>query len=137
MIEVVNFKPEHLERIKLKACHDGERPEAIKGSAVTLLSGDSPLAIIGWHFVSKGVVQIWAFLSDEISSVKKSFHKEILSLIRWAFEGNPVQRIQMSVVVGYMAGWKWARSLGFVCEGVMKKYGPTGNDYWLFARTSI
>ncbi len=136
MIEVVDYLPEHLERIKLKACHNGERPNKISGVAVTILSGEDPLAIIGWYFISKGVVQIWAFLSDAITPVKKSFHKEVLSLLRWAFDSHPVQRIQISVVYGYTTGWKWARSLGFSCEGIMKKYGPSGNDYWLFARTT-
>lgn len=136
MIKVVNYSSSHLERIKLKACHDGERPASINGTAVTFLLGDEPLAIIGWYFVTESVVQIWALLSDGISAVKKSFHKEVLALLRWAFLSHPVRRIQMSVRVGYSVGWRWAQSLGFTCEGVMKKYGPIGEDYWLFARTS-
>jgi hypothetical protein len=134
MIEIVDYKPEHLAGIVLRECHDGERPVEIRGHAITVMSDGTPLAIIGWHFITPFVIQSWGLLSRDVSAKRFSFHKTMKLFLDWAFEEHKLQRAQISVRVGYKAGWDWAKSLGFGCEAVMKKYGPDGSDYWLFAR---
>lgn len=136
MVEVVDYKPEHLEKIALKSCHEGERPNEIRGNALTLLGRGVPLAIFGWYFICPGVVQVWGLVSDEAAKAKKSFHNTVKLLISFAFERHPILRMQISVRTSYQTGWKWAKSLGFECEGVMKKYGPGGTDCWLFAKVN-
>jgi hypothetical protein len=134
MIRVVDYEPTHLANLSLRACHSGERPASISGSAVTFLMFDEPIAIFGWYFISPGVMQVWALLSDKVTQFKKSFHKQVGLIIEYAFEKWSLRRMQMSVRCDYQAGWKWAKALGFNCEGVMKRYGPAGQDCWLFAR---
>lgn len=134
MIRIVDYLPEHLEKIELRACHDGERPKSIPGQAVTFLSFDEPIAIIGGHMIAPGMMQAWALLSDKIIARKKSFHKQVKLFIEWALEHFSLRRIQISVRTSFPAGYKWAKALGFNCEGVMKRYGPAGQDCWLFAR---
>lgn len=134
MIKIVDYEPWHLERIQLKACHDGERPEQIRSNAVTFLLGDEPIAIFGWFFISASTVHVWALLSDSVAKRKKSFHKAVRELIAYSFEKHGLQRMQMSVRTTNRQGWDWARALGFQCEGVMRRYGPSGADCWLFAR---
>lgn len=134
MIDVVDFRPEHLQNIKLKACHEGERPDSIRGNAVTFLIGDEPIAIFGWYFISLGTLQVWSLLSDSVRKRPLSFHKSVKLLIAYAFEKHALNRMQMSVRTTNKEGWYWAKSLDFLCEGVMKRYGSGGSDCWLFAR---
>lgn len=134
MVDVVDYAPDHLERIVLKNVHDGERPKEIFGNAVTILIGEVPIAILGWYFISSGVVQAWALISEEVKKAPKIFHKTVKSLIGFSFEKYSLKRMQFSVRCDYPAGWKWAKALGFECEGIMKQYGAGGANCWLLAR---
>lgn len=135
MVNVVDYKPEHLAQIELKSCHHGEVATEIQGQAITLLDGEYPAAIIGWHFITPGVLLAWGLFSERIRRQPLSFHKMVLKLIEFSKTQN-VHRIQISVLCGFTEGWKWAEALGFKCEGIMKKYGNDQADYWLFARTT-
>lgn len=135
MIDIIEYVPAHLERIKLKPCHDGERPPAIRGRALTMMIGTEPLAIFGWHFICPGVVQLWALVSEKTADHKKSFHKVCKAFLANGVGPIGARRIQFSVRCGFKQGWRWAKALGFTCEGIMKQYAPNGDDCWLFART--
>lgn len=135
MINIVEYVPDHLEKIKLKSCHDGERPTAIKGRALSIMFGDEPLAIFGWHFICPGNVQLWALVSENTSEHKKSFHKVCKAFLANGVGPIQAKRIQFSVRCGFTQGWRWAKALGFNCEGVMHQYAPDGANCWLFART--
>jgi len=134
MIEVISYKPEHLAEILLRSCHKGERPNAISGPALTFTLNGQPIAIFGWYFICEGVAQVWGLLSDAIKIRKKEFHKIVMKIIESAFDHYLLRRMQMSVRSGFHEGLRWAGSLGFKYEGTMKKYGPSGDDYWLLAR---
>ena len=135
MLDFVDFIPDHLERIKIRSAQDGERPKSIRGPAVTILSDGEPLAIFGWYFICPGVVQIWAFVSEGVSEHKKSFHKACKAFLANGIGPVGARRIQFSVRCGFQQGWRWAKALGFRCEGVMEQYAPDGQPCWLFART--
>jgi RimJ/RimL family protein N-acetyltransferase len=47
-----------------------------------------------------------------------------------------VQRVQASVHAEDGQAVRFARWLGFENEGLMKKYGPDGSDYYRMARVS-
>lgn len=136
MIRVTRFSPEHYEKIIPRACHNVDHITGVAKEAITLLRDDVPLAILGWEWISKGVLQVFAIISDEIKKCPLVFHKTVLGLLNNEFEVKSVRRVQMSVVVGYQMGWKWAKALGFECEGIMRGYCPDGSDAWLFARVN-
>ncbi len=46
-----------------------------------------------------------------------------------------LRRLQIVVDVEREAAVRWAEFLKFEREGVMKKYGPEGHDYYMYART--
>ncbi len=129
MIEIVEYRPEHMARVKPEAV-DGD----LSGPAVTFMDGESPIAVFGWNFVTRGTVQVWAILGEGIHRRKKSFHKAVKELIAASFGKCVVNRMQMSVKVGFERGRAWALSLGFTQESVMRRYGSDGSDYWLFVR---
>lgn len=134
MIDIVDYQPSHLENIVLKKCHDGERPKEIRGNAITFLIAGEPLAIFGWYLISPGVAQVWGLLSEKTQNHKKSFHKAVKLFLPYSIQKLEIRRMQISVRCHFHQGWRWAKKLGFNCEGVMKQYGPDGIDCWLFSR---
>lgn len=134
MVEIIPFREEHIEQIKPRNEQLDEPIPNACVDAVTVLFDKVPGAIIGWHIVCPGVVQVWAIVSEKAKEQPIAFHKSVLSLLEASIEKYGIQRIQMSVRVGFAQGWRWALSLGFQCEGTMQKYGPDGSNYWLFAR---
>mgnify|MGYP003671506105 CR=1 FL=1 len=45
-----------------------------------------------------------------------------------------LRRLQIVVDVNREKAVQWADFLGFKREGVMKRYGPEGHDYYMYAR---
>jgi hypothetical protein len=46
------------------------------------------------------------------------------------------RRVQATVHVDYVKSIKWLKRLNFEIEGLLKKYGPDGSDYYMMARTT-
>lgn len=133
-VDVVVFQKSHAEYFLSR---EEQRKEVFpegEMEAVTVRVDGIPAAILGWYFVCPGVAQVWSFVSDEAKKAPIAFHKRVKELLEFVLATYEVQRIQISVRVGFKQGWKWASSLGFKCEGIMKHYGPDRSDYWLFAR---
>lgn len=132
MIKIVPARQHHLDAIRPRE----PKPMDLSMEAITFLHNDEPIAIVGWYLISPGVLQVWSLISDGVSQCPIAFHKSVRLLIEHGFERFELRRMQMSVRLGFGPGWKWAKALGFNCEGVMKKYGTDGSDYWLFARVA-
>jgi hypothetical protein len=125
---------------KLKETYSGDvDPDMIPRDAfaTTFFLGGEPIAIFGARQLHRHVFQVWAFTTEAVKKHPRSFHKMVLDLIAFWFGYAQLHRMQMSVRCGYMEGWKWAKALGFKCEGTMKNYSPGGYDCWLFARTRV
>ncbi len=134
MIEVVNYSPEHLEKIVLKDLHEGERPLVIHQKACTFLVGNCPVAIFGGAFVSPGVFHLWGLVSENVFKVPKNFYKECLKMLNFLELEYHCRRIQIDIRSDWVGGPKWATSIGFRFEGTMRAFGPTGRDHHLYAR---
>lgn len=89
------------------------------------------LAIVGFAEVWwPGRFYVWGLLADRIG------HKmvTITRSGRRFMENLPHRRIEMTVTAGHEEGFRWAKLLGFQCEGLMRCYGPQGEDCFLFSR---
>ena len=135
-IIVVDYRPEHLEKLSVKKIHQGEIPKTIMTVALTLLRDGLPIAIVGGFLFTPGALHLWALISDEVRRVPIAFHKACLELLLFIEETHHPRRIQMDVRVSYLEGQKWAESLGFLREGIMRKYAPDGEDAFLYARVA-
>lgn len=135
MIRVEDYRPDHLARIRPRAIHEGDIPPQIKTRAIALIRDGEVLAIFGGAYVTPKVLHLWAFISDEVKKCARAFHNKTLELLAFLEKTESPGRIQMDVQVDFHEGIHWAESLGFKREGVMKHYGPHGEDCWLFART--
>jgi hypothetical protein len=133
MIEIVPFEPDHFDQITPTAIF-GNKPPGVRNAALTLMRNGVPVGIFGGFPVTMHTHQIWALFSEEAVKYPLSLVKSIKDIIRWAEETLQLRRLQVSVKLGYMQGWRFAETLGFKCEGIMKGYGDQGEDYWLFGR---
>lgn len=137
MIKIAAATQEHLNALDLLPCYVGEvRPAGIPPHSVTFLNDDVPLAIFGGHFASQGVLQVWGLVSTHIHECPIQFFRAVKGFLDFKTDELKIRRVQISIRAGYQEGWKWAKSLGFKCEGTMQKYGPDGSDYWLFGRVA-
>lgn len=137
MIKIEKFKPEHFLKIKLRDCHSKENINLVSGDLVfTFLFDDEPIAILGGIPILPGVMQLWGLVSDSVKKCPITFHKVVKRMSEEYLKGN-YQRLQMTVRSDHPEGSKWARALGFQCEGIMRKYGPDGSDYLMFSKVYL
>lgn len=144
MISVNPFEPWHADAIKnvISEVENIEQHKAfIRGfkksedrHAVTISHCRDPIAIIGGVFRYPQVMEVFALLGEEITRHPIGFHKQVRRIINTYFSECELNRMQMEVRADHKRAVEWAVSLGFKPEGVMKKYGLDGSDYYLFAR---
>ena len=79
----------------------------------------------------RGVV--CAVISRNAGRVMLKIVKRFRKMLDEGMERTGTERIEMSVLASFDHGERFAKLLGFECEGVMRKYYK-GRDYKLFAR---
>ena len=81
-----------------------------------------------------GVAQGWAIFDRAVDEHPIALTKTCVTLIKYAQKEQELRRLSLTVRSGYTKGDKFARALGFVLEGEMKKFLPDGSDAWMYAR---
>lgn len=134
MIQVIDYHPDHLERIVLKEIHDGEKPKKISTQALTLIQDGEPIAIFGMIFLGAHVVHLWGLVSEGVRKTPLSFFKTCESLLHWMEEKYQIHRFQMDILPDYLEGQRFARALGFEKEGTLRKFGSDRQDRLIYGR---
>lgn len=144
MIDFVPYEAKHLAQIRLTPVHDAWRVKLlpIAGEFVGrwawtgLIDGQVvgcagltpvpywPTRAVAWAFFGKIPLRAWPAAIRHMRAVIADAH----------LAGH--RRIEMSVVRGFAPGCVLAFKLGFVCETVMRCYGPDGLDHFLFAKVA-
>ena len=149
MIKVVDFKPGHLDFFQIQESPDmgavsfekfaGELETLVQVDRAAIRSIISPgnvLAIVGIIKLSTGVVECFAFLAEGFERHAISLHKNILRMLEYV-EKMGYHRIQLTVVDGFEKAEKWAKSLGFEKEGLMRGYDLNKKSHYLYARVKL
>jgi hypothetical protein len=102
-------------------------------SAYTVYYDNEILCCGGVMMVWEGVAEIWTLESELIHKHPLAFHKFMKKWMGIFFKKHNLVRMQATVDAGYDNYIKWIESLGFVREGLMKKF-HAGRDYYLFAK---
>jgi hypothetical protein len=137
MIEIVEFKPEHIDAMDVQPAQRMS-PEARKGFAAPF--GDAWTGLVDGRPVGcAGVVKVWdgrGYAWALLGVDAKHHMKAITRAVRRGLETTNYRRIEMAVDAGFDAGCHWARMLGFELETPrpMRAYLPNGNDAWLYVR---
>lgn len=131
MRRVVPFRRWHLDRLNLNMkLSDTELDNMERQNSYSLIVSDEVVACAGTVQLWPGRHQAWAYMTPESGKHMRWITREVLRGIE-KIKG----RVEMTVLVGFEAGQRWARMLGFTLEApVMKAYAPDGTDQSLWAR---
>jgi len=72
----------------------------------------------------------WALISDEAGSHFKTIHRAVSRFL----DVCEYRRVEANVDVGFEAGDRWMKLLGFEYEGRLKAFRPDGADMLMYAR---
>lgn len=145
MIELRPTQYGDFDKIKIKACYGGDptltsrhnsmvQEKGILMHTIVESSTGGVIGVIGFNKIWDGVVRAWAVFGVDVQRYPIAFHKLILRLIEHYTFILKIWRIEITVLCSFNQGIKWAESLGFIREGCMKKFGPDGSDFYLYAR---
>tara|TARA_R110002167_G_scaffold62113_2_gene175400 strand:- start:611 stop:1051 length:441 start_codon:yes stop_codon:yes gene_type:complete len=142
---MVDYKPEHIESIL-----DGDMSKMARksfgmaediahglfapGLAFTGLIDGYVIASAGIKPLWPGVGEAWIVASDNMPKKKLSVIKLIKENFDRMIHDNGFVRVQACIRSDWPEAKRFAEFLGFEHEGIMKKYGPDGQDYLRMAR---
>ncbi len=138
MLRFLPFAQEHVQHIKLMfdLSEDGRKAlvehKDIRG--YTLFEEDVVLGIGGVHNIWNGVGEAWLLLGKEAFARPRTVARHTVNMFDHMQEEHQYQRIQASIAVTDAKAKRFAEWLGFQNEGIMRKYGPDGSDYYRYAR---
>ena len=144
-IEIVQFENKHAEQI-LDIGLNSEllelKPEHRKyayylesvGMSFTGLINGKPIAAGGVFHLWDGVAEGWVLATKEIYKYPVFCAKHIKKRTEMLIKNNNIKRLQTSVKADCEMAIRFAKWLGLKPEGVMKSYGPAGEDFIRFAR---
>ncbi len=104
------------------------------GRAITLRYGSLVLGIFGVTRLWDGVYEIWGLTSDVPKEVAKTLAKRMKAEFTKFCIDSRARRVQVVVRCNFYAELKFAKFLGFQQEGIMRRYGPEGDNYYLLGR---
>ena len=144
MFEVGTFLAEHLHEIDPHPIYAGSisllksQGKAIQclhnSHAVSLYMDGKVEACLGLMMLWDGNADVWTVTSKKVQNSPVAFHRTVLRLLNSYQDGLKLRRISAGTPSNFVDGCKWLETLGFVKEGKMIKYGPDGQDWWLYAR---
>ncbi|WP_321878478.1 GNAT family acetyltransferase [Paraburkholderia bannensis] len=84
-----------------------------------------------------GIAEAWAQRAIAWSMITPRafrYFRQLHRLVKRVLDESLWARIEIDVRADHVAGCRWADHLGFVVEGVRRKYTPDGADMILYAR---
>lgn len=101
------------------------------GSAVSAEHEGKIIACAGVAIQGFGAGTLWGFVSHDAGP----YFIRLDRCVRRLLTIRPLRRIEASAEVDFRPGCRWLELLGFQSEGVMRSYGPNGEDHMRYART--
>ncbi len=92
------------------------------------------LAIAGVQIFWGGVAEVWTITSRYADKYSVGFARAIKECMEFYIKSLDLRRLQATCPKSMPCGDRWFKFLGFEKEGLMKNFGPEGEDYYLFAR---
>lgn len=140
---LVTFQPNHIHMTKFRDFEqeilDGYgRPHiqdyAVDGLSYTAMCDGEVYAMFGLYPLWKGVAEAWLLPSTKLENRKIVFHKGSLRFFTYASQKLKLHRIQVYVRSSNVQAVKWIEMMYFKREGLLERYGPDINDYYVYGR---
>jgi hypothetical protein len=144
-MRLINFKAEHLDELFAGDMNnlarksfgvDGNIAQSldVPGMAFTAVENGYLIASSGVQPLWKGVGEGWFVASNKMPKKKLTIIKMIKDNFDNIIQENNLIRVQAGVRSDWPTAKRFAEFLGFEHEGIMRKYGPDGQDYYRMAR---
>ena len=139
-MNILPFRPEHVRAIQLQPTQAATIShiafEYLQGLATLGPSATAELdgriiACAGIAQIGFGMGTLWAFLATDSG---RHFVR-LDRCVRRMIDLPKLRRIEASADVTFAPACRWLEILGFSSEGLMRKYGPNGEDCMRYART--
>jgi hypothetical protein len=143
MIRSIPYEPHHPLQLELNEAYTGQVADALRAYQNTLgfiletIQHDETqeiLAIFSGTVVMRGNLEISALVGRGARKYPLEFFRHTQRRIQWHETNLNIRRTQVTIRAGYPFLIKWIELLGFQREGLMRKFGPEGDDYYLYAR---
>lgn len=144
MFSVVSFIPEHVSQIDIHDVYSGDLEvlrlqapmiyQANNCFTVTLILDGKVAGVVGMAVAWPGVADAWTLLSKAACAHPMELHHCVSKIIRSYTKMLGVVRLSAASRASNAQGQRWLKALGFKPEGLMRKYGPDGSDWYLYAR---
>ena len=142
---IVSLRYEHIARIKynedtleyierIPNYVDYIWDSSIRGSSWAWISRGKVVGAFGVRYIWNGVAEMWMIPSKDIRNNAISLVRGAKILTDTAIYDYDIKRLQISVKVENDTAFRFAKSLGFGVESVMKRFGPEGADYYMMVR---
>jgi len=140
--ELKPFLPEHADKIvaiglndklmEIDASYKDNRicDHSQPGNAYTMFVDGNPVFACGIVVLWDGVAECWVMASQNVYEMKFLAARTILDLQDKLCKKNKIRRLQTSVKADFKKGLRLAEWCGLKVEGLKKKYGPDGSDYY-------
>ncbi len=112
----------------------GIPPEDEVGFGWTMKKEGRPIGCGGFLDIGQGIGLVWVMLSDEVRGHGTKLSRFARKATDIAFETMGWHRIQAAVRCDRPEYQRWARLMGFECEGRLRKAAPDKTDLYLYAR---
>jgi RimJ/RimL family protein N-acetyltransferase len=138
MLELREFIREDMDNIDLgyemlQSHKDAfKAPYAIHG--YTLLEDGEIVAMGGVHMLWDKVGEAWVMLGKNAKSRPRTVAKYADLMFDVIVHKNKLNRVQASIAVNDAKAVRFGKWMGFEMEGLMRRYGPDGSDYYRVAR---
>lgn len=122
-----------------KTAKDQFMRESYYGKSFTLYeSGDGKiLSCVTFCFVRPHVAGINMLCDDAFVRQKREFIIVLRDGIKFFMKDLGLSRVQATIRADFKGAEKWIKILGFEKEGLMRKFGPEGEDHFLFAKVVV
>jgi len=140
--KVVHWLPIHLDMITL---NDFDREhigtykknlnrQSMKGMRFSVLENDVIYAMFGMWELWQGVAECWLIPNAGIGRRVFRFHKASLLFFDHAVNKRGIKRLQITVRSRNDLAVHWAERCYFTKDGLMRKWGPEFDDYYMMSR---
>lgn len=102
----------------------------------TIRDKSGVIAIIGGTLLWPGNMEIWSVTGEDINKYPIAYVKLVRELMERFQAVLKIRRFQSAGLCGNPQLDKWFKSIGFKREAIMEKYGPDGQDYYMYSRVA-
>lgn len=129
-ITEISLQPRQVRTISYSTLHYVAALKAAGPSASAEVDGQI-IASAGIALIGFGIGALWVYAGEKLIPHAIGLDRALRRLI----EIPQLRRLEATTEADWMEACRWLEHLGFVSEGILRKYGEDGSDHIRYART--